>query len=192
MRAARTATSSLRIPAGPSAASASPRTPDRRHVGAIRLTTPSSMGYRRAMQWSMASVVWTLLAGGTAIAAGAAAGSLLLIAFGAVGLLDAAGSAVLVVHFRNALHHEAMSANREQLALVAIACGMTMIALGTAVMSIRRLLDETDVDSSPVGIVITTLSIGALAVLARGKQHVATRVNSRALTADAHVSAMGA
>jgi divalent metal cation (Fe/Co/Zn/Cd) transporter len=150
------------------------------------------MRYRRALRWSIASVAWTLLASGIAIGAGLVAGSLLLIAFGAIGLLDAAGSAVLVTHFRHALHHEAMSDRRERFALVAIACGMTVIAAGTAAMSVRRLLDDNDVKSSPLGIAIAGLSVVVLAVLARGKHDAGTRVNSRALIADAHVSAMGA
>ena len=71
---------------------------------------------RAGLQLSVASVAWTVFASTAAVALGIRAGSLVLVAFGFTGLLDAVGSATLVLHFRRALRHEAFSDRREQLA----------------------------------------------------------------------------
>lgn len=133
-----------------------------------------------------------MIASATAIASGLAAASLLLVVFGAIGTLDAAGSAVLVVHFRHAIHHEAISDRHERLALVAIAAGMGVVAMAATAASINRLVDHGHVGDSAVGTAIAALSVVALSVLARGKAHVGRTVGSRALIADAHVSLIGA
>ena len=147
---------------------------------------------RDAHNWSMATVIWTVFASGIAIAAGVAAGSLLLVSFGAIGTLDAVGSVVLVVHFRHALRHEAISLRHERIALATIAAGMAFVALTTAIASGHRLVGHTGADSSPVGVSIAACSVLALAVLAGGKRRVGGRVASRALIADSHVSTVGA
>ena len=147
---------------------------------------------RRAYEWSVASVAWTFISGAIAILAGVTAGSLLLVAFGAVGALDAMGSTLLAVHFRHALHHEAISAQREHRALVAIAVGMAVIAVATLVASGYRLVTHAETSFSPVGTAVAACSVLALALLARKKHVIGERVRSRALIADSHVSTMGA
>jgi divalent metal cation (Fe/Co/Zn/Cd) transporter len=145
------------------------------------------------VHWSIASVAWTAVASTVAIVGGIAAHSLLLVVFGAVGVLDAAGSTVLAFHFRHALHHERISERRERQALVAIAAGMALIALATSVQSVHRLVSGShDSEFSIVGTSVAAASIVALSVLATGKRRIARRVGSRALLADSHVSAMGA
>jgi divalent metal cation (Fe/Co/Zn/Cd) transporter len=145
-----------------------------------------------AIAWSAASVAWTVLASSVAIGAGIATASLLLIAFGAIGTLDAAGSFVLVLHFRHARAHEAISAEHERRALVAIAVAMLVIASATAAESVHRLSAHGHARTSVVGIAVAAASVVVLAVLAGGKHRVGTRIESRALVADSHVSAMGA
>lgn len=145
-----------------------------------------------AHRWSAASVAWTLVASATAIVAGLAAGSLLLLAFGAIGLLDAIGSTVLVVHFRHARHHQAISERRERGALVAIAIGMAVIAIATSLESVDRLLNHRSAGSSAVGTTVAATSVVVLALLGVTKGRVGRRVGSRALVADSHVSSMGA
>lgn len=138
-------------------------------------------------------MVWTAIAGSVAIASGIVVGSLLLVVFGAVGALDGAGSTVLALHFRHALHHEQISEQRERQALIAIAAGMGLIAIATTIQSLSRLVGGNHTtEFSAVGTAVAAASIAALAVLAAGKQRIATRIGSRALLADSHVSAMGA
>src|SRR4051794_30001379 len=132
---------------------------------------------RRAVRWSIASVAWTAVASSVAIVGGIAAHSLLLVVFGAVGVLDAAGSMVLAFHFRHALHHERISERRERQALVAIAAGMALIALATTVQSVQRLVtSEHGTDFSVVGTAVAAVSIPALAVLAAGKHRLPARI----------------
>ena len=63
-----------------------------------------------------------------------------------------------------------------------------MLALGVyiATDSIRLLLTGSRPESSPVGIVLTALSLMVMPVLARAKLGVAAHLGSRALRADAH------
>ena len=85
------------------------------HDVALESATPGHL--RAGVRVSIVSIVWTAAASGAAIAIGIAGHSLVLVAFGATGVLDAAGSATLLVHFRHALRHEAFSAAHERLAL---------------------------------------------------------------------------
>jgi divalent metal cation (Fe/Co/Zn/Cd) transporter len=112
---------------------------------------------------------------------------LLLVAFGAVGALDAVGSMVLVVHFRHPTH----SHRRERRALQIIATGMAVIALVTVVVSIHRLADHSHSRASGLGVAVAASSVVVLMVLAIGKGRVGRRIGSRALVADSHVSTMG-
>ena len=157
------------------------------------IETGSEHDLRRAVRWSVASVLWTAVASSVAIAGGVVAGSLLLVVFGAVGVLDAAGSTVLALHFRHALHHERISERRERQALIAIAAGMALIAIATTIQSIHRLVSsDHDTQFSVAGTAVAAASIVALSVLATGKRRIAARIGSRALLADSHVSTMGA
>jgi divalent metal cation (Fe/Co/Zn/Cd) transporter len=153
----------------------------------------SETDLRTALHWSMASVVWTVAASTAAVVAGITAGSLLLVVFGSIGALDAAGSVVLVLHFRHALHHEAISGVREHRALLVIASGMAAIALATAVESVHRLARHgASTEFSAVGTGVAGASIVVLAVLATAKHRIGDRVGSRALVADSQVSGLGA
>jgi divalent metal cation (Fe/Co/Zn/Cd) transporter len=145
----------------------------------------------RALWWSIASVAWTVCGSTAAIVSGVAVGSLLLVVFGAVGLLDAVGSIVLIEHFRHALHHETISEERERRALLAIASGMAVIAVATTIESSHRLVSRNTGEFSAVGTAVAAASIVALAILGAGKLRIGARIDSRALVADGHVSMMG-
>jgi hypothetical protein len=62
---------------------------------------PQSRSIRLAR--SLVSVVWTVIASSVAIALGITGNSAVLVAFGAIGFVDALGSVALVYHFRHAL-----------------------------------------------------------------------------------------
>lgn len=66
------------------------------------LPTDSHLLYR-AVQWSAASIGWSVVASGCAIVVGVSTGSLLLVVFGAAGALDMVGSVALFAHFRHAV-----------------------------------------------------------------------------------------
>src|SRR2546423_5452695 len=109
---------------------------------------------RAGMRVSATSIVWTALSSTGAIAIGLASGSLVLLAFGLAGVLDAAGSAALVVHFRHALRHETFSERHERAALRVVTSGLVLVGTLTAVESARRLITGTSTHSAAAGLVL--------------------------------------
>ena len=66
---------------------------------------------RAAFVVSVLSIVWTVLTGSAAVALGVTSGSVVLIAFGAVGGLDALGSAALAEVDEHVPRHDAVAAH---------------------------------------------------------------------------------
>lgn len=153
---------------------------------------PADRSLSEGLRVSQTSLAWTVLAGSGAIALGILGNSLVLVSFGAIGLLDAVGSGSLIVHFRHALHHEAISERHEQRALIVITTGMALVGVATVVDSAYRLGSHTTSDPLPAGIVLTGVSVLVLGLLAGRKRTIARRIPSHALHADGWLSAMGA
>ena len=141
---------------------------------------------------SEVSLAWTIASSAAAGAIGISRGSLVLVAFGATGVLDAAGSAALVVHFRHAVRHEAVSERRERVALQVITIGLMVLSVATAAESVRRLVGHAHTDRAPEGIALAAASAVVLAVLGRRKRRIGPRIPSPALVADGWVSTTGA
>jgi divalent metal cation (Fe/Co/Zn/Cd) transporter len=149
-------------------------------------------GAREGLVVSVASCAWTVAAGAAAIAIGSLSSSLVLVAIGMIGLLDGAGSLSLIVHFRHALRHQAVSERYERLALRLVTAGMAAIGVATAAAGAYRLSSQTVADPGVPGIVLTGTSVVALVVLAGRKRSIAKRIPSPALNADGWVSVIGA
>jgi divalent metal cation (Fe/Co/Zn/Cd) transporter len=136
--------------------------------------------------------VWTTLSSTTAIALGIGAGSLVLVVFGAAGLLDAVGSVTLVVHFRHALRHEEFSQRHERLALRLVTGGLIAVGGLTAIESGRRLVEGVRPHAAAGGVVLAGASALVLGSLSRHKRRIAGHIPSRALLADGWLTATGA
>ena len=147
---------------------------------------------RAGLRISALSLVWTLAVGGGSVAVGVSAGSLAVAAFGATGLLDAVGSASLVLQVRHALSRGAVSDCFETVTLRLITVGLAVTAIATAALAIRRLHDHDEGHATTVGVAVSVVSIAVLALLAAGKRRIAPRIPSHALYADSWVSAIGA
>ena len=147
---------------------------------------------RSGVRVSTMSIAWTVVASTVAIAAGLKASSLVLIAFGCTGLLDAAGSLALVVHFRHALKHETFSERHERIAFLVVTGGLVLVALTTMVESVSRLLTQTQGEQTLTGIGVAAASVVVLALLARVKLALGRRIPSQALFADGLLSTTGA
>jgi len=145
-----------------------------------------------AFRVSLVSVVWTVAAGGLAIALGVASHSAVLVAFGAIGFVDAAGSVALAYHFHHAIRHEALAEHLEQLAHRVVVAGLFLVGLGAVVVGSVRLVTGAHADDSFAGTLLAAVSLVVLAALSARKQQVARRVGSRALLADGRLSAIGA
>jgi divalent metal cation (Fe/Co/Zn/Cd) transporter len=140
---------------------------------------------------SVVSIVWTVVSSAAAVALGVSAKSLVLLAFGLTGLLDAAGSATLVAHFRHALRHEAFSARHERRSLRVVTAGLLLIGGLTAAESVRRLVEREVAHAVPAGVALAAVSVGVLAALSARKRAIARRIPSPALLADSWLSATG-
>ena len=156
------------------------------------MNTPSSADLQAGLKVSLISIAWTLTACTAAVVTGVIDGSLVLIAFGLTGLLDGAGSFALVLHFRHALTHDAVSSARERLALRVVSIGLIVIGGSTVIESARRLITNEAGHSSSIGLGIAGASVVVLSVLAAAKRRIAQRLRSNALRADGWLSATGA
>jgi divalent metal cation (Fe/Co/Zn/Cd) transporter len=147
---------------------------------------------RSGLRVSIFAAVWTLVASGVGIWIGVTLGSLSLIAFGGVGLLDAAGSITLIVHFRLARSGAESADHLERVAFRVIMAGLLAVAGSTAVVSVLHLLDHDRSEQSLAGALVASASVVVLTLLALRKRWVALRIPSRSLRADGQLSAIGA
>jgi ferrous-iron efflux pump FieF len=147
---------------------------------------------RAARRVSELSVVWTVIASSIAITLGVRSESVVLIAFGAIGIVDAIGSVALVHHFRHALRTSELSDRFERRAHLIVITGLGTLGVATIVVSTLRLITGASAEASSAGAVIAGVSLVALVGLAARKQWVARRVGSPALLADGYLSAIGA
>ena len=147
---------------------------------------------RSGLRVSVIGAAWTLVASSAGIAVGVAEHSVALLAFGVVGILDAAGSITLAVHFALARtgHHHADHA--EHVAFRLITTGLLAVSAATAAVSVVRLVERQGGSPSWVAIALAAASLATLTALALRKRWVARRLANHALLADSHLSAVGA
>jgi divalent metal cation (Fe/Co/Zn/Cd) transporter len=150
-----------------------------------------SENVRAGMAVSAFSIAWTVVTSSVSVAVGLSHSSLVLVAFGCTGLLDAAGSVALVVHFRHTLRHGEFSDRHEAIALNIVTLGLLLVALATAAESVRRLLDSHPVGHTTVGSVVAAASAVVLSALSVVKRRLGRRIPSHALVADGWLSLTG-
>jgi divalent metal cation (Fe/Co/Zn/Cd) transporter len=146
---------------------------------------------RAGVRVSAASIGWTVASSATAIAIGIGARSVVLVAFGVVGVLDVVGSMTLVAHFKRGLRHDALSVRHERLALRVVTIGLLVVGAMTAAESTRRLVVRETSHPVPAGVVVAAMSVVILGLLSVGKRRIGDRIPSRALVADGWLSATG-
>jgi divalent metal cation (Fe/Co/Zn/Cd) transporter len=152
---------------------------DRHHVNA---------GFRI----SVISASFTLVSSAAAIAIGIATSTVVLLAFGAIGLLDAIGSVTLAYHFRHALRHDALSNELERIAHRVVLIGLLVVGVSAVVVGIVRLALDESSETTTAGIVLAAVSLFVLTLLSCRKTVIARRIGSAALRSDGHLSAIGA
>jgi divalent metal cation (Fe/Co/Zn/Cd) transporter len=147
---------------------------------------------RSGLRVSAVGAAWTLAASTAGVWIGVTQHSVALLAFGAVGILDAAGSVTLVVHFSLAQtgHHRADHA--EHVAARLITVGLVTVGVATVIVSALRLVNRQGGSASWAAVALAGASLGILTVLALRKRWVARALPSHALLADSHLSAVGA
>lgn len=158
----------------------------------LSLESASRREVRAGLTASIASVVWTAATSAVAIGYGVSAVSVVLIAFGAVGFFDMAGSIALTAHFGHALRHETVSERRERIAHLVVSLGMLTVGVATLAGSALRLAHGGHTAEPLAGLITSAASIGVLGYLGLRKRAVGRRIPSRALVTDGSLSLTGA
>jgi divalent metal cation (Fe/Co/Zn/Cd) transporter len=146
---------------------------------------------RAGMAVSGFSIAWTVVTSSISIVVGLSHESLVLVAFGCTGFLDAAGSVALVVHFRHALRHGELSDRHEAIALNIVTLGLVVVALATAAESVHRLFGTQKASHTGVGIAVAAASALVLPAVSVVKRRFGRRIPSHALVADGWLSLVG-
>ncbi len=145
-----------------------------------------------ALLVSLQSVVWTVLASVASVEVGMRSGTSVLVAFGAIGIVDAVGSIALAYHFHRGLRHDELSDDLERFADLVVLIGLFSVGCAAIVGGIVRLTVVHSTGGSDAGVALAAASLVVLLVLSARKQQVARRVSSNALMSDGHLSAVGA
>ncbi len=147
---------------------------------------------RRGLFLEYLTVGWNIAEGLIAVTAGLIARSPALLAFGVDSFVETVSGAVLVWRLRSemrgGLDDEAVE-RVEQRAERLVGIAFLLLAAYVAVDAVQALVSQERPDPSPVGIVLTAVSIGMMLWLARAKREVGRALASRALMADAQQTA---
>jgi len=139
---------------------------------------------RRGRRLEYITILWNSGEALVALAAGAIAGSISLVGFGADSVIEVtSGAALLWRMSADADPH--VRESRERLALRIV--GVAFLALGgyVTIESVRDLAAAARPEASPVGMGLAVLSLAVMPVLARAKRRVGDALGSRAMRADA-------
>ena len=147
---------------------------------------------RRGLRLEYLTVGWNVAEGFIAVGAGLAAGSIALIGFGVDSFVETVSGVVLIwrlsAEARGRLDEEAVErVERRAERLVGVA--FLLLAAYVAFEAVRSLLAQEAPDASPIGIVLTAVSIAVMLWLARAKRLVGEALGSRALIADSRQTA---
>ena len=142
---------------------------------------------QRGLRLEYLTIGWNVLEGVIAVAAGLASGSIALVAFGVDSVVETISGIVLVWRLRaeagGGLDEEAVELV-ERRAEVLVGVSFLLLAGYVAFESVRTLLASEAPDASPLGIVLTSVSIAVMLWLARAKLATGRALASRALIAD--------
>jgi divalent metal cation (Fe/Co/Zn/Cd) transporter len=142
---------------------------------------------RRGLLLEYLTVGWNVIEGLVAIGAGIASGSIALIAFGADSVVETISGVVLIWRLRaeergglDEAEVERVEGRAERL----VGVSFLILAVYVAFEAARTLLTAEAPDASPIGIILTAVSIAVMLWLAREKLLTGRALGSRALIAD--------
>ncbi len=143
---------------------------------------------KRGLQLEYLTVGWNILEGIVAVAAGIAAGSIALIGFGVDSFVETISGGVIIWRLMaetRGRHDEEAVERIEERAERLVGIAFLLLAAYVAFEAVRTLINQEAPDASPVGIVLTAVSIVVMLWLARAKRRVGEALGSRAMIADA-------
>ncbi|MDQ6795818.1 MAG: cation transporter [Chloroflexota bacterium] len=143
---------------------------------------------RRGLRLEYLTVAWNLVEGLVSIGAALASGSVALLGFGVDSFVESVSGVVLIwrlsVEQRGELDEEAVE-RVEYRAERFVAISLLLLGAYILVDAIWSLVNADRPSASPVGIVVTALSLGVMGFLARAKRTTGQALGSRALIIDA-------
>jgi divalent metal cation (Fe/Co/Zn/Cd) transporter len=142
--------------------------------------------HRRALSLEYSTVGWNVVEAVVAIGAGAVAGSVALIGFGADSAIEVISAVGLLWRLRKAGPHAAVNEESaaEKRALYVVAVTFFALAGYITWEAVRSLMSREPPLTSPVGIILAVLSLLVMTGLASVKQWTGREMGSRALVAD--------
>ena len=144
---------------------------------------------RRGIHLEYLTIAWNVFEGLVAVASGAAAGSIALIAFGIDSFIETSSGGVLLWRLRaERSGQDAQQVERRALKMVGIS--FMLLAAYIAFESIKTLVQRETPERSIVGIVIAILSLIIMPWLARQKRKAAGSLKSAALKADSRQTSL--
>jgi len=140
-----------------------------------------------ALRLEYFTLAWNAVEGVIAVAAALAAGSVALLGFGIDSFVEGASAAVLVWRLRaeTALTDRAAIERLDRRAHRLVGIALFLLAAYVAFEAGETLWHRERPHPSPIGIVLTTVSIVVMVWLGRAKRRAAAALGSRALAADA-------
>lgn len=152
-------------------------------------TEPRDRHLKRAFRLEALTVGWNVVEGVVAVAAGAVAASVALVAFGIDSFIETASAVVVGWRFLEELRHRSpeRAERAERVAGLIAGSLLLLLALYITVDALRRLLGHgARSEESLVGIVLTAISLVVMPVLGWAKLRTARALRSGALRADAY------
>lgn len=137
---------------------------------------------RRAFGLEYLTIGWNAFEGAVAIAAGLAAGSVALVAFGLDSSIEVLASVVVVWELRG------LDRRREATALRVIGACYLVVAAYVSWDAVGALFEGHRPDASPVGFVLLVGTVVAMAALGLAKRGVGRELGSATVTADGRFS----
>ena len=137
---------------------------------------------RRARHLALGGNLWHLVEFAIALAAGIAAGSIALVAFGIDSLIEVAAGTVIVWLFTGRRLHSETAERRAQRV---IAVSFFLLAAYVAIESIRTLTGPDHPATSWAGIGLALITAPTMPLLARAKRRVGHQLGSRATESEA-------
>lgn len=143
------------------------------------ISTPVAKNLRRrAVALAWLTVAWNTVEAVVSIAAGWAAGSLVLIGFGLDSTIEVASAAVIIWQFSGLSHQ------REQQALRLIALSFFALAGYVTVQAALDVLAGAEAEPSTIGVVLAVVSLIVMPMLAMAKRSAGEQLGSATVAAD--------
>jgi len=142
--------------------------------------------HRRGLRLEYFTIGWNVIEAFVAIGAGLIAGSVALIGFGVDSGIEVISAVGLLWRLHTAGPHAevAEESAAEKRALYIVAATFFLLAAYITYAAVGDLLDREEPLTSPVGIVLSVLSLAIMPALAWAKQRTGHDMGSRALVAD--------